>query len=258
MYHIRCISAKVRRTVRGPQAAGRAARSGWPVSPDADRLPSAVRARKGTAAPEKIPAHAASRLLCHGPRDRGADSSSLIWPRRQRCWPTRCCPSSRCANECCHCRWRCALCWPPALRCSPKCSAWCTARSRVICWPLRASSAHGPHGFGHADPAFRLGVEPERALSHALRRWRVRDRGARRAGVPGGALTGRRRTAGAGATDGRAHWPAAGEARPDRAGRGVGVAERGAAEYQAYAASSEQRGMRFSSSRIVSRAMAVS
>ena len=146
----------------------------------------------------------------------------------------------------------------------PPCGALRSARRGVphdlgsSAGPCGRQARRGPYGCGHADPAFRLGVESERALSHALRRWRVRDRGVRCAGVPGGEITGRGRTSGVGAAAGRGHWSAAGEARPDRAGRGVGVAERGAAEYQAYAASSEQRGMRFSSSRIVSRAMAVS
>jgi hypothetical protein len=84
----------------------------------------------------------------------------------------------------------------------PPCSAVRSARRgvphdlRPSAGPCGRQARRWPHGFGHADPALRLGVESERALS--------------------------------------------------------------AAEYQAYAASSEQRGMRFSSSRIVSRAMAVS
>jgi hypothetical protein len=68
--------------------------------------------------------------------------------------------------------------------------------------PCGSQARRGPYGCGHADPAFRLGVESERALSHALRRWRVRDRGVWSAGVPGGEITGRGRTSGVGAAAG--------------------------------------------------------
>ena len=35
------------------------------------------------------------------------------WPRPQRCWPMRCCPSDRCGNGCCRCPSRCGSCSLP-------------------------------------------------------------------------------------------------------------------------------------------------